>query len=164
MRACRKSVARAARLACSRADCKSAAAPAICGAAMLVPPEISPPRFHRGTLENATPGAQTSGLAVSPPRALKSAITSASIARPAGREPENTPGYSAQTDKMCSADPGNPIVDMPGPSLPALMTNNTSGCFSANSVTSESIAASPSDSFPTPKLIFKMSGMPRCCA
>ncbi len=162
--ACLRSTARAGAPSCTRADCSRAAAPAICGAAMLVPPAISSPRFHGGTLEKAIPGAQRSGLASSPPRALKSAIPSASTANPCGRPPLNTPGNKAQTDRMWSAEPGNPTVEMPGPSFPALMTTSTSGCLSANSATRESMAAAPSVSFPTPKLMLMISGRPRCCA
>ena len=146
------------------ADRRHAAKPAACGAAMLVPPLISSPVFQRGTDENATPGATRSGLASSAPRELHQPITSGAGAVPGCTGRAKTPGYDAPTDRARSAEPGNPSVERPGPSLPALMVNTTAGWVTRNAFTIESMTACPSRSFPTPKLRFSTSGMLRCSA
>ena len=131
---------------------------------MLVPPLISSPVFQRGTEEYATPGATTSGLSTSPPRELNHASTSRAGGTPGCGARENTPGYTAPTDRAKSADPGKPIVESPGPSLPALIANTTSGWAVRKTLTSESITARPSCSLPTPKLMLSTSGRLRCAA
>src|SRR5688572_8552065 len=117
---------------CKSADWSRAATPDTTGAAMLVPAEISSPVCHGGTLENATPGAHTSGLASSPPRALHHPTTSGGGGSASSGALAKTPGNSAQVVNASSADPGNPTVDNPGPSFPALMTNSTPGFLSTN--------------------------------
>ncbi len=151
------SMARTVLPLCAAADNSTATAPATWGAAMLVPLEISSPVRNRGTLEYATPGAHTSGLKTSPPRALHHPTSWALGSIPF----TNAPGSRAQTEMGCRAEPGNPTVDRPGPSLPALITKATSGCFKLNSSISESIAAVPSRSFPTPKLRLSTRRMAR---
>src|SRR5689334_11160144 len=106
---------------------------------MLVPPLISFAVSQRGTDENATPGATRSGLATSPPRELHHPITSASPGVPACGGRAKVPGYEAPTESARSADPGNPIVERPGPSLPALIVKTISGCATRNAVTIESM-------------------------
>ena len=146
------------------ADRRHAARPAACGAAMLVPPLISSPVFQCGTVENATPGATRSGFASSPPRELHHPITSGAAAVPGCTGRAKAPGYEAPTDSARSAEPGNPRVDRPGPSLPALMVKTAAGWATRKAFTIESITACPSRSFPTPKLRFSTSGMLRCSA
>src|SRR5437879_8595357 len=125
---------------------------------MLVPPLISLPVSHRGTEENATPGVTRSGFASSPPRELHQPITSAAVGVPGCAGQAKAPGNAAPTDSARSAEPGKPIVERPGPSLPALIVNTSVGCASRNAFTSESITARPSVSLPTPKLKFSTSG------
>ena len=131
---------------------------------MLVPPLISSPVFQRGTEENATPGARTSGLSVSPPRELNQARTSGAGGTPGCGAREKTPGYKAPTESARSAEPGKPMVESPGPSLPALIANTTSGWATRKALTSESMTARPSCSLPTPKLMLSTRGRPRCVA
>src|SRR5437879_10440366 len=109
------------------ADRRHAARPAAWGAAMPVPPLISSPVFPRGTDENPTPGATRSGLASSAPREPHQPITSGAGAVPGCTGRAKTPGYDAPTDRARSAEPGNPRVDRPGPSLPALIVNTAAG-------------------------------------
>src|SRR5437867_12860969 len=104
---------------------------------MLVPPLISLPVSHRGTDENATPGATTSGFASSPPRELHHPITSGAGGVPGWAGRANDPGNAAPTDSARSAEAGNPMVESPGPSLPALMVNTTFRCASRNAFTIE---------------------------
>jgi hypothetical protein len=133
------------------ADWSNAAAPLSCGAAMLVPPATSSPTSQAGTLENATPGAHRSGFCRLPPRLLHQPSTSSGERPPGCGGLANTPGNNAQAASAKSADPGNPIVEMPGPSLPALITIVTSGCSTAKASSTESIRARPAvASFPTP--------------
>src|SRR5688572_28859174 len=84
---------------------------------MLVPCLTSSAAFHRGTLLYATPGAMMSGFATSPPRALKSAMISVPApVRPSGRKADGT---VPPTEIARPAEPGNPMVESPGPSFPA---------------------------------------------
>src|SRR6266571_5965036 len=99
----------------SVAERRHAASPAAWGAAMLVPPLISLPVSHRGTAENATPGVTRSGFASSPPRELHQPITSAAGGLPGCAGRANAPGKAAPTDTARSAEPGNPVVERPGP-------------------------------------------------
>ena len=131
---------------------------------MLVPPFTSFSVSQRGTDEKATPGATRSGLASSPPRELHHPITSGAGGVPAWGGRAKAPGYDAPTDRARSADPGNPIVESPGPSFPALIVNTTPGCEVRKAFTMESMTARPSNSFPTPKLKFSTNGMLRCSA
>ena len=64
----------------------------------------------------------------------------------------------APTVSARSAEPGNPSVERPGPSLPALMAMTTSGLAASTESTIASIRAVPSTSFPTPKLMLSTSG------
>src|ERR1700694_1350808 len=105
------------RPSCAMADTRHATRPAACGAAMLVPPLISPPVAHGGTVENATPGVTMSGLASSPPRALNHPSTSRAGGTPGLGAWAKTPGYVAPTDRAQSAEPGKPLVASPGPGL-----------------------------------------------
>ena len=162
--ACAISAAPTARPSWARAETRQAASPAACGAAMLVPPLISLPVSQRGTDENASPGVTMSGFARSPPRELHQPTTSAAGGAPPCAGRANAPGKTAPTDSARSAEPGKPMVDNPGPSLPALMAKTTVGCRSRNAFTMESITARPSRSFPTPKLRLSTRGSPRCSA
>src|SRR5690242_21558346 len=110
------------------AERRHAASPAAWGAAMLVPPFTSFSVSQRGTEENATPGVTRSGLASSPPRELHQPITSGAGGIPACGGRAKAPGYEAPTDRARSAEPGNPMVESPGPSLPALIVNTMPGC------------------------------------
>src|SRR5438874_9411964 len=121
------SVAVARRPSWASADTRQAASPAACGDDILVPPLISLPISQRGTLENATPGVTMSGFASSPPRALNHHSTSRADGMPGCGAAAKTPGKLAPTDNARSAEPGNPIVDRPGPSLPALIAKTASG-------------------------------------
>src|SRR5207244_3712647 len=120
---------------CCTAERRQAARPATWGAAMLVPPFTSFSVSQRGTDEKATPGATRSGLASSPPRELHHPITSGAGGVPAWGGRAKAPGYDAPTDRARSADPGNPIVESPGPSFPALIVNTTPGCEVRKAVT-----------------------------
>ena len=62
------------------------------------------------------------------------------------------------------ADPGNPSVESPGPSLPALTVKTTSGWAASTESNSWSIRAFPSSSFPTPKLRLNTRGRRRSAA
>src|SRR6266568_9505466 len=119
--ACAISAAPTARPSWARAETRQAARPAACGDDMLVPPLISFPVSQRGTLENATPGVTMSGFASSPPRELNHASTSRAGGTPCRGGPVKTPGKAAPTVSARLDEPGNPSVDHPGPSLPALI-------------------------------------------
>src|SRR2546426_2747174 len=125
--ACAIWAAPTARPSCARAETRQAARPAACGAAMLVPPLISLPVSQRGTDENASPGVTMSGFARSPPRELHQPTTSPAGGAPPCAGRANAPGKTAPTDSAGSAEPGEPLVDNPGPSLPALMAKTTVG-------------------------------------
>ena len=101
----------------------------------------SSPAFHRGTELYAIPGVTRSGLATSPPRALKYAT--ASGAGPSGPGTRNPDGSVAPTVMARSAEPGSPIVLSPGPSLPPLIVSDTSGCAASTESARRSIRALP---------------------
>src|SRR5438552_16744298 len=124
---------------------RQAASPAACGAAMLVPPLISFPVSQRGTAENATPGVTRSGFASSPPRELHQPSTSRAGGVPAWAGRAKAPGKTAPIESARSAEPGNPTVDRPGPSLPALLVNTTAGCATSKASTMEPITAGAPD-------------------
>src|SRR5690349_19239741 len=97
----------------------SAAAPATCGDAMLVP--LSAAQSDLGSDESTfTPGAVTSGLSCSEygvgPTEEKSAISSATLWRP-------LPDAAAVI--ASGASPGDPTVPLALPSLPAAMHGTT---------------------------------------
>src|SRR5439155_25275505 len=68
------------------------------------------------------------------------------------------------TETARSADPGRPTVERPGPSLPALIVNTTSGWAMRNALTIESMTARSPGSLPIPQLRFSTRGKWRCSA
>ena len=132
---------------------------------MLVPCSISSPVFHRGTAEYATPGRhdiRPRQLAAAGAEVRELVIPRARPIESGGRKVARQ--RRAHADGAARAEPGNPTVERPGPSLPALIVNTTLGMRREHRIDHASIRAWPSISLPTPKLMLSTSGSRRASA